>query len=230
MWRANALILGERTKASPRTCRQNAWKGKTGMKMNNTRNEMEGLTGRHFAMRDVRFAGTVAAGLVAGVLGVGALTAPLLGWTEWPSSPGSSDQAGTVTLRERTAAAPTDRPSTGSIGDGATAIAPVVLPAAGIGGVGIGPSGTTVRLTLGGSRSGSGSGSAAGRSGSNTGTRGGSTARSVLRSGASNPASSGTPASGFGSTSTSFQSTDSDHDAMPDFYERAYGLNPNNAS
>src|SRR3954452_22795874 len=35
-------------------------------------------------LRDLRFAGTVAAGLVAGVLGVGALSAPLLGWTDWP--------------------------------------------------------------------------------------------------------------------------------------------------
>src|SRR4051812_50134375 len=129
MWRANALILGERTKASPRTCRQNAWKGKTGMKMNNTRNEMEGLTGRHFAMRDVRFAGTVAAGLVAGVLGVGALTAPLLGWTEWPSSPGQGDQAGTVTLHARPSVSPDTRPSTNAIGNGAAAASAVRAPA-----------------------------------------------------------------------------------------------------
>src|SRR5215210_8954924 len=105
------------------------------MKKINTRDGDNGLSGRHFAMRDVRFAGTVAAGLVAGVLGVGALTAPLLGWTEWPSSPGSNDQAGTVTLRERASAAPVERPSTGSIGRGATAISPVVVPAGGLGSV-----------------------------------------------------------------------------------------------
>src|SRR3954465_15597666 len=107
----------------------------------------DGPNGRAFAMRDVRFAGTVAAGLVAGVLGVGALTAPLLGWTEWPSSPGSSDQAGTVTLRERTSATPVERPSTGSIGKGAIAISPVALPAAGVSGVGVGPSVANIRLT-----------------------------------------------------------------------------------
>ena len=39
---------------------------------------------RSVGLRDLRFAGTVAAGLVAGVLGVGALSAPLLGWTDWP--------------------------------------------------------------------------------------------------------------------------------------------------
>src|SRR3954454_4250599 len=39
---------------------------------------------RSVGLRDLRFAGTVAAGLVAGVLGVGALSAPLLGWNDWP--------------------------------------------------------------------------------------------------------------------------------------------------
>src|SRR5690348_16647179 len=49
-------------------------------------NRREGLDGRPSAVRDLRYAGTVAAGCIAGVLGVGALTAPLLGWTHWPSS------------------------------------------------------------------------------------------------------------------------------------------------
>jgi hypothetical protein len=194
------------------------------MKKINNREDENGLSSRNFAMRDVRFAGTVAAGLVAGVLGVGALTAPLLGWTEWPSSPGSSDTAGTVTLREHASATTIDRASKPSIGRGSSGVAPVVVPAAGVPGLGIGPSGTTVRLTLGRS-GGSGTGTPTG-----TGTRNGSSSvRTVLRGGASNP-SSGTPASGFGSTSKSFQSTDSDHDGMPDFYEQTYGLNPYNAS
>src|SRR5262245_13165280 len=49
---------------------------------------------RSVGLRDLRFAGTVAAGLVAGVLGVGALSAPLLGWTDWPDSlqPGANNQ------------------------------------------------------------------------------------------------------------------------------------------
>src|SRR4051794_38990016 len=37
-------------------------------------------------IRDLRFAGTVAAGLCAGVLGVGAIVAPLVGWNKLPSS------------------------------------------------------------------------------------------------------------------------------------------------
>src|SRR5688572_6799792 len=49
---------------------------------------------RRLAVRDLRFAGTVAAGLVAGVLGVGALSAPLLGWSNWPDSGPSGDGNG----------------------------------------------------------------------------------------------------------------------------------------
>ena len=41
---------------------------------------------RHVAIRDLRFAGTIAAGLCAGVLGIGALAAPLVGWDQWPDA------------------------------------------------------------------------------------------------------------------------------------------------
>ena len=41
---------------------------------------------RPTALGDLRFAGTVAAGLVAGTLGLGALAAPLVGWKDWPSA------------------------------------------------------------------------------------------------------------------------------------------------
>ena len=50
-------------------------------------------------LRDLRFAGTVAAGLVAGVLGVGALSAPLLGWTDWPDQLQPGGGNATVTMR-----------------------------------------------------------------------------------------------------------------------------------
>src|SRR5919112_4865402 len=53
------------------------------MSLTNT-NRGAGRQERSVGLRDLRFAGTVAAGLVAGVLGVGALSAPLLGWTDWP--------------------------------------------------------------------------------------------------------------------------------------------------
>src|SRR4051794_26993493 len=53
---------------------------------------------RSLGLRDLRFAGTVAAGLVAGVLGVGALSAPLLGWTDWPDKlqPGGGNDSALV--------------------------------------------------------------------------------------------------------------------------------------
>src|SRR3954452_18601982 len=42
-------------------------------------------TARPSAIGDLRFAGTIATGLVAGTLGLGALAAPLVGWKDWPS-------------------------------------------------------------------------------------------------------------------------------------------------
>jgi len=44
------------------------------------------MTPRPSAIGDLRFAGTIAAGLVAGTLGLGALAAPLVGWKDWPSA------------------------------------------------------------------------------------------------------------------------------------------------
>ena len=45
--------------------------------------------GRPVAVRDLRSAGTIAAGLCAGILGVGAIAAPLVGWND--RSTGSSE-------------------------------------------------------------------------------------------------------------------------------------------
>jgi len=41
--------------------------------------------------RDLKFAGTIAAGLCAGVLGVGAIAVPLLGWDNWPEAHSTAD-------------------------------------------------------------------------------------------------------------------------------------------
>jgi hypothetical protein len=41
---------------------------------------------RQSALRDLRLAGTVATGLIAGTLGLGALATPLVGWRDWPSA------------------------------------------------------------------------------------------------------------------------------------------------
>ncbi len=47
---------------------------------------MNPRTARPSALGDLRFAGTIAAGLVAGTLGLGALATPLVGWKDWPSA------------------------------------------------------------------------------------------------------------------------------------------------
>src|SRR5215208_58344 len=41
--------------------------------------------------RDLKFAGTIAAGLCAGVLGVGAIAVPLVGWNDWPKAHATTD-------------------------------------------------------------------------------------------------------------------------------------------
>src|SRR5215207_9250996 len=56
--------------------------------------------------RDLKFAGTIAAALVAGVLGVGAIAVPLVGWNDWPQalSPSSGDTIRISTATDRSAA------------------------------------------------------------------------------------------------------------------------------
>src|SRR3954467_9895222 len=89
------------------------------MSLTNTNREA-GRQMRHGGLRDLRFAGTVAAGLVAGVLGVGALSAPLLGWTSRADNlqPGGNEQVHMPAPAVRQAVAqsrpPTNRPAPAS--------------------------------------------------------------------------------------------------------------------
>src|SRR2546430_16412548 len=71
---------------------------------------------RPSALGDLRFAGTVATGLIAGTLGLGALAAPLVGWKDWPSALQGSDHGQTVRLakpspRVNRGAKPGNRPT-----------------------------------------------------------------------------------------------------------------------
>src|SRR4051794_36151707 len=61
---------------------------------------------RPSALGDLRFAGTIATGLVAGTLGLGALAAPLVGWRDWPSGLTPQGQAATVHLAKPAAQRP----------------------------------------------------------------------------------------------------------------------------
>src|SRR5215212_5252183 len=89
---------------------------------------------RFVALRDLRFAGTVAAGLVVAILAVGALAAPMVGWRDWPSSnaPGTSDGALTLSApAPRTAAMRPNSPFSGIRAGGAVALATDPLALAG---------------------------------------------------------------------------------------------------
>src|SRR5215217_4853188 len=62
------------------------WKGMPDMSDTDSTYSMNPRAARPTALGDLRFAGTVAAGLVAGTLGLGALAAPLVGWKDWPAA------------------------------------------------------------------------------------------------------------------------------------------------
>src|SRR6476660_2516246 len=62
------------------------WKGMPDMSDTDTTNSMNTRAARPTTLGDLRFAGTIAAGLVAGTLGLGALATPLVGWKDWPSA------------------------------------------------------------------------------------------------------------------------------------------------
>src|SRR3954469_15782895 len=57
---------------------------------------------RPSALGDLRFAGAIATGLVAGTLGLGALAAPLVGWRDWPSGLQASEGTGNAQLAKPT--------------------------------------------------------------------------------------------------------------------------------
>src|SRR3954452_21560398 len=70
-------------------------------------------------IRDLRFAGTVAAGLCAGVLGIGAIAAPLVGWDKLPGALTSGEEGSLVVDRPAIPASNTSRESNGRSGTGA---------------------------------------------------------------------------------------------------------------
>ena len=105
------------------------------MALTDTNREASGGA-RRLAVRDLRFAGTVAAGLVAGVLGVGALSAPLLGWTKWPDGGQSGDgNAPALRMAEGQVSTPDRRSPQRSVGGGNAADSVVTI---------LGPDGTPI--------------------------------------------------------------------------------------
>src|SRR3954465_7563303 len=76
---------------------------------------------RPSALGDLRFAGTIAAGLVAGTLGLGALAAPLVGWKDWPAGLGKDAATPTVRLAPPESKQPSATPLNGGGTGGAQA-------------------------------------------------------------------------------------------------------------
>src|SRR5262245_65681453 len=103
------------------------------MSLTNMNREASGAS-RPLALRDLRFAGTVAAGLVAGVLGVGALSAPLLGWTDWPDKlqPGGTNDTLTMKTPALRQTFTQERPGSSSVTSSGPAAVPGVGTATGV--------------------------------------------------------------------------------------------------
>ena len=167
--------------------------------------------GRSAGLRDLRFAGTVAAGLVAGVLGVGALSAPLLGWTDWPDKlqPGGNDKVQMAPVAPRHGNV-VDRP-----GNGRTPTGPAAVP-------GVGSATALVLSAAAGGTPGSGSGTG---TGTGTATQPDTTTLTSDQLGVSTPGT-GT-GNNFGGTGFNQPNlTDSDGDGMPDVWEQSNGTDP----
>lgn len=80
---------------------------------------------RPSALGDLRFAGTIAAGLVAGTLGLGALAAPLVGWKNWPEGLGKDAASQPVRLASPVLHQPSNGARESGRGGGGNGGAPV---------------------------------------------------------------------------------------------------------
>src|SRR5262245_18861543 len=184
----------------------------------NSRNER---SARRVALRDLRFAGSVAAGLVVAILGAGALAAPMLGWNQWPSvrnadetaSGGSLTLTAPATRNSRTGTSPFSGSRGGVAGE--TATNPLTIP--GLGPVAVVPTtgGVTTPVSVTAPRSSGGNGGGD----RNQGGSGGDSTTVVGDGGPDNPG-------GIYPKPNFDQSVDSDGDGMSDEWERKYGLDP----
>ena len=108
---------------------------------------------RPSALGDLRLAGTIATGLVAGTLGLGALAAPLVGWKDWTSGLERNVSAPALAMAEPASEKPNTpnvKTGTGDTGTGETGTdSATPLTAVGFPGGGAG-SGTAVAVIVGG--------------------------------------------------------------------------------
>ena len=168
---------------------------------------------RPSALGDLRFAGTVATGLVAGTLGLGALAAPLVGWRDWPSGLTTSENAGTAQLASPTpnksqGTKPGGQPGNGGrpTPGGATALTGLGIPGAANGSP-LGTGGISLTNSI----------TATPRPERSSSTTAGQTEPGGTVNGTFAPA-------GFKAPDT----TDADQDNLPDVFEQRHNLDPNN--
>src|SRR5687767_5028833 len=159
--------------------------------------------------RDLRFAGAIASGLVAGVLGVGAIAVPLVGWNDWPKalSTSSGEPIEISTATDRSA------PRRDSDASGTGRNAPRVTVT--------GPSGALAPLPAVSGTSGTTDGATAGApSGAQAGGD-----RATVRRSRSGSSGSGGASDSFSSNQDFDKLADSDGDTIPDAVENEQGLN-----
>src|SRR4051794_30462413 len=167
---------------------------------------------RSVGLRDLRFASTVAAGLVAGVLGVGALSAPLLGWNDWPDQlkPGSNDNTVQMAAPALRQTFTQEHPGSGREPSG-----PAGIP-------GVGTATAAVVSAAAGNGAGAATPAAGGGSGS---TSGNVTLASALSGDSVQGSGTGDDFGGSGFSAPDVR--DSDGDGMPDAWEQQNQTNPN---
>jgi hypothetical protein len=154
-------------------------------------------------VRDLRFAGTVAAGLIAGVLGVGAIAVPLVGWNDWPTAL-KADSGSSIVVTS-----PDGRSSTPSRDARGRTRTPARIGVVGP----VAVSGTVLATTPGGLLA-----PAAEKQAGNKERRSGSREGVGGDSGKARPGGNVDTSTGFA------QSPDSDNDNIADAYEEANGL------
>jgi hypothetical protein len=174
--------------------------------------------------RDLGFAGTVAAGLVASVLGIGAMSAPLLDWTSTDRDTGSAPTAGPIVMAapgavaDESQSSPASRPAPGEtfVAPGGTVLVStgpgdgVTVPAATSGG------GRTILV----SAPGAPGGPAPAPGGGSSGGQQAASLDGVLGRGERDGVNFG------GRRFAPMDDLDSDVDGLSDRWERRYGFDP----
>jgi hypothetical protein len=182
-----------------------------------------GITPRPSAMGDLRFAGTIAAGLVAGTLGLGALAAPLVGWKDWPSALQSEATSQPVKLASPQLPGTPRNAQGGGNGGGTPAPGGATPPSIFVAGPGAVPAGTAgggIALALGG-----------GNQDSTSEIGKPETFDSVERGDrASTSEATGTGYNDGTGGFTAVDEGDNDQDGLKNDYEKVNNLNPNDAA